>query len=195
MHHASPTLRFQLHCGAQMAQESQQIFESVVKPLIQAAVDAAGHSGMRAVAAVEHTPGAVAMTFTGALRAEEASAAFYLVDCAARARGDVDQLLRALMLHASTVGHDSVLLEQLGVPRVPIGAAVGQPGRAGWLGGMQQQAEQDQEVQRAIEELAAVVGDPIIAPSFPRTRESELIRTAADALRASGKAVGGRTDG
>lgn len=194
MHRASPTLWFQLHHGVRMAQQSQQIFESVVKPLMQAAVDAAGHGGMKAVAVVEHAPGAVT-SFTGVLRAEEASAAFYLVDCAARARGDVDQLLRALMLHASTVGHDSVLLEQLGVPRVPVGAAVGQLGRAGWLGGMQEQAEQDQEVQRAIEELAVVVGDPIMAPSFPRTRESELIRTAAEALRASGKALGGRTDG
>ncbi|WP_127088347.1 hypothetical protein [Aquabacter cavernae] len=105
--------------------DAQRYFlEHIAPALAQIAKDCEA-KGMSIVALVEYEPTKGGLTAVGA---PNRSSSFDLVMTAARSGGSVDGLMFAVMERARKHGHNSLILQQLGIPAIPAAPAAAAEG-------------------------------------------------------------------
>lgn len=92
--------------------EKEDFYDQEIAPKLLALCKECQDRGVSFVAKVEWEPGESGMT---AFVAEGAGIALLIASWAAKANGNADALIMALMKHGREYGHNSACLQQLGV--------------------------------------------------------------------------------
>lgn len=100
----------------QATSEQEQFYDAHVAPVLLRLGRECIDKGISFVAVAEFAPGQSGRTV---LLQPDCGFALRLVELSARAEGNVDRLILALLKHAREHGHSSLCLAQLGVPPTP----------------------------------------------------------------------------
>lgn len=96
--------------------ELENFYDSEIAPVLLDLAKRCEAKGLSFLAEVEWEPGETGRTAT---LTAAAGFGIRLADLAARAKGNADALIIAMMKHAREHGHSSMCLKQLGVPLHP----------------------------------------------------------------------------
>jgi hypothetical protein len=96
--------------------DNEEFYDTVIAPELLKVGKLCKDHGISFVAIAEYDPGEYSSTVS--LR-ENSSYILRLAKAVADCNGNVDSLFFAIMRHANTHGHQSLILKQLGIPETP----------------------------------------------------------------------------